>query len=198
MDEVIRVACETYRGDLAAVRKNFALSRRGQDVCIRLECALPHTSVRDSIEVFVRRKDLYLIGLRNAHTGIKFIDSTPLIDGVDFTRTLPFSPNYSILGAWDSSFSYKTIWPFHNAIARLAAVTKDSIFGPAECKHLVLMIFIVSEALRFWTLDKAVAEAICGGSPFRFVDWKEKVTNWDKLSKGDQDGALDGVFMPSL
>ncbi len=198
MDEVIRIACGTYRSDLAAVRKNFALNREGQDVCIRLQCALPHTPREDWIEVFVKRSDLYLVGLRNGHTGIKFIDSTPLIDGVDFTRTLPFSPNYTVLGAWDSSFSYRDIWSFHNAVAQLAAVTKNSTFGPSECRHLILMIFIVSEALRFWTLDKAVAEAICGRAPFRFVDWKEKVTNWDKLSKGDQDGALDGVFMPSL
>ncbi len=198
MSEVIRVACETYRGDLAAVRKNFALSRDGRDLCIRLECAIPEKPRHDTIEVFVRRKNLYLIGLRNEHTGIKFNDSNPRIDGVDFIRTLPFSPNYSILGAWNESFSYQGIWSFHNAIARLSAVTKDSAFGAAERKHLVLLIFIVSEALRFWTLDKAVSEAICGKSSFRFVDWKDKVTNWDKHSKEEQDGALHGVFMPSL
>ncbi|WP_282607279.1 ribosome-inactivating family protein [Pelagibius sp. Alg239-R121] len=198
MSEVIRVACKTYRGDLAAVRKNFALSRAGQDVCIRLECAIPDTPVQDAIEVFVSRRDIYLIGLRNEHAGIKFVDSNPIIDNVDFTRTLSFSPNYSILGAWSEDFAYRGIWPFHNAIAKLAAVTKDSTFGPAESKALILVIFMVSEALRFWTLDKAVAEAICGTSLFRFVDWKDRVNNWDNLSKGDQSGALDGVILPSL
>ena len=198
MSEVIRVACKTYRGDLAAVRKNFALSRAGQDVCIRLECQPPGLPQADWVEVFVSRKDIYLIGLRNEHAGIKFVDSNPLIDDVDFTRTLPFSPNYSILGAWSEDFTYRDVWPFHNAIAKLAAVTKNSTFGAQESRALILLIFIVSEALRFWTLDKAVADAICGNSHFRFVDWKEKVNNWDNLSKGDQSGALEGVILPSL
>jgi hypothetical protein len=198
MDHVIRVACENYRSDLAAVRKTFALNRAGQDVCIRLECALPDTQVRDAIEVFVRRGDIYLVGLRNSHVGIKFSDTNPIIDGVTFTRTIPYSPNYSILGAWNEDFSYRGIWSFHSAIAALGAVTKDSRFGPAEARSLILVIFMVSEALRFWTIDKAIAQAICGDGLFRFVDWKDKVNNWDNLSKGGQSGALDGVVLPSL
>ena len=46
--------------------------------------------------------------------------------------------------------------------------------------------------------DKAVSEAICGTSTFRFIDWKEAVNNWDKLSRGDQRGSLQGVQLPSV
>jgi len=200
-DGTIRLDCETYRGDLAYVRKALALNRSGPDMCVRLEGAIPHTPRRDWIDVYLRRRDVYLVGLRNGRVAIKFQDTSPRVSGVAFARTLPFSPNYTILGAWSEGFAYSGPAQFHNAVATLAAVGKDTTFGPAAARALILAIFAVSEALRFWTIDRAIEQALCqraGARPFRFVDWKDLVNNWDRLSKGDQQGALQGVILPSL
>ena len=77
-------------------------------------------------------------------------------------------------------------------------MTQNSTFGKAEARGLILVIFAVSEALRFWRIDKAISQAIGGQETFRFIDWKESVNNWDSLSKGYQRGALEGVQLPSV
>lgn len=207
-DHTIRLACDTYRYDLAWVRKDLALGRAGSDLRVRVECGIPGADASSWIDVILRRGDVYLIGLANSHVGFRFSDTNPIVAGVDFTRKLPFEPNYSILGAWhvdpnskDQGFTYKSIYEFHNAVATLAKVTQNSNFGPAEARALILMIFTVSEALRFWTLAQAIEKVICdtsGGESFRLLDWKDTVNNWDSLSGGEQQGALHGVILPSV
>ena len=196
MDGTIHFACDQYRGDLAWVRKVIALNRAGRDLSVRLKAAIPGAEA--AVDVFIRPSNVWLVGFRAGSVAVKFQDTNPTIDGVDFTRTLPFSPNYSILGAWNESLAYSGQWAFHNAIQSLGSVTKNSHFGKQESRGLILAIFAVCEAIRFWRIDKAIAEAICGQGTFRFIDWKEDVNNWDKLSRGDQRGALAGVQLPSV
>lgn len=198
MKHVVRVSCDTYRTDLAAVRKNFALNRAGNDVCVRLECEVPHTPRKDWIEIFISRHDLWLNGLRNKYGGFKFADGSPLLDDVVFTRTLRYSLRYKRLDAWDAGNVYRGIWSFHGAINALSAMTQDSYVGPHEDHCIALLIFMVPEALRFWPIDKAIADAICDKSHFRLIDWQKKVNSWKQLSKGAHSGFTDGVTMPWL
>ncbi len=198
MKHVVRVSGDTYRTDLAAVRKNFALSRAGSDICVRLECTVPHTPRQDWIEVFISRHSLWLIGMRNQYGGFKFADGNPLIDDVAFTRSLPFSLHYTILDAWDENTAYRGIWDFHGAIQTLGDITDDTYFGPREKRYVALMIFMIPEALRFWPIDKAISEAICNSGHFRLTDWKAKVTAWRQSSEGAHGGFSDGVTMPWL
>ena len=198
MDETIHFERNRYRQDLASVRKSLAINRAGPDMCIRLVGSVPGTDTRSSVDVFLSRRNVWIVGFRTADTAVKFQDTNPAIDGVNITRTLPVSPNYTVLGAWNDSFSYHGPWPFHAAIASLGAVTQNSTVGRTEYRALIMVIFAVSEALRFWPIDKAIAEAIGGQGTFRFTDWKEDVNNWDSLSKGWQQGALAGVQLPNV
>ena len=198
MDGTIHFASDRYRSDLAWVRKCLALNRGGPDMCIRLIAAIPGTPTPASVDVFLSRRDVWIVGFRTDTVAVKFQDTNPAITGVNITRTLPFSPNYTILGAWNEGLSYSGPWSFHNAISSLASVTRNSTFGKAESRGLILVIFAVSEALRFWRIDKAISQAIGGGETFRFIDWKETVNNWDSRSKGYQQGALEGVQLPSV
>lgn len=196
MDGTIHFECDRYRQDLAWVRKVVAINRGGRDLSIQLKAAIPGAEA--SVDIFLTPSNVWLVGFRTGSVAVKFQDTNPTIDGVDFTRTLPFSPNYTILGAWNEGLTYSGPWAFHNAIASLGAVTKNSHFGKQESRGLILAIFAVCEALRFWRIDKAISEAICGQGTFRFTDWKEAVNNWDRLSRGDQRGALSGVQLPSV
>ena len=196
MDGTIHFDCKRYRQDLAWVRKVVAINRGGRDLSIQLKAAIPGAEA--SVDIFLKPSNVWLVGFRTNSVAVKFQDTNPTIDGVAFTRTLPFSPNYTILGAWEDGLSYSNQWAFHNAIASLGAVTKNSVFGKQESRGLILAIFAVSEALRFWRIDKAISEAICGEGIFRFLDWKEAVNNWDSRSRGYQQGALEGVQLPSI
>lgn len=197
MDGTLHLECNRYRQDLAWVRKCLALNRAGRDMCIRVEARLGGAPPA-AIDVFLTRWDVWVVGFRTNAVAVKFQDTNPTIDGVNFTRTLPFSPSYPDLGAWNESVSYNGPAPFYSAIAALQAVNHTSGFRREHRRGLTLVIFALSEALRFWRIDKAISEAICGQGAFKFVDWKDSVNNWDKRSKGYQRGALQGVQLPSM
>ncbi len=198
MKHVLRLSGDTYRTDLAAIRKSFALSRAGNDICVRLECAGPDTPREDWMEIYIGRHDLWLNGLRNRHGGFKFADGCPLLDDVVFTRTLRYSLSYKRLDAWNAGNVYRGMWSFHRVVSALSAVTQDSYIGHHENHCIALLIFMVPEALRFWPIDQAIAQAISGRSYFRLTDWQDKVTSWRQSSEGAHNGFPDGVTMPWL
>lgn len=198
MDGTLHLECDRYRQDLAWVRKSLALNRAGRDMCIRMVASIPGSAASASVDVFLSRWDVWVVGFRTNSVAVKFQETNPAIDGVDFTRTLPFNPSYPDLGAWSESISYNGPTPFFSAVSSLQSTTHSSRFHREHKRALTLVIFSLSEALRFWRIDKAIAQAICGQGAFRFLDWKDSVNNWDKRSKGYQQGALEGVQLPSM
>ena len=105
MDGSIHFEQGRYRSDLAWVRKCLALNRAGPDMCIRLEAAIPGAPAPAAVDVFLSRQDVWIVGFRTNTVAVKFKDTNPAITGVNITRTLPFSPNYSILGAWNEGLT---------------------------------------------------------------------------------------------
>ncbi len=198
MDGTIHFECDRYRQDLAYVRSRLALKRIGPDMCIRLIAGIPHTSASTWVDVFLSRKDVWIVGFRNEKIAAKFEDTNPVIPGVSITRTIPYSPNYTILGAWTEGLSVNGPPSIYNSILALQTVTRNNDLGRTVPRALVFVIFAVSEALRFWEIDKAISQTICDSRPFRYIDWKEKVNNWGNLSGSDQQGARMGVQLPAV
>ena len=63
---------------------------------------------------------------------------------------------------------------------------------------MVLLIFLLAEALRFWPIDLAVEKALCATEALRIKSFKDSVNNRSKYSNGNQSGALDGVVWPAV
>lgn len=188
---------DRYRSDLAWLRKEIALNRAGQDIPVTARCTPAGAGQSTAVTLIVSRAKVWLEGFRNETVGVRFADTNPVLPGVKFEYRLPFTANYSILGAWDDSLSFRGVWDYFHAIDALARFAPTATFGPKECRGFLLMIFAISEATRFWTISRAVGKSLDGEAPFRFVDWKDSVNNWDSLSEGAQRGALHGVILPS-
>lgn len=193
----LRLDCSIYRGDLAYIRKSLAFDRRGRDIAVSLVCAPPHSDNDAELEAVLHRDSLYVAGFKNTHCGFYFNgESQPM--GAGWNRKLAFSGNYVDLGAWDDDLSFKGVWHFHGVLSALAALRVGSTIGRKEKQHMVLLIFMLAEALRFWPIDLAVEKALCATEALRIKGFKEKVNNWSKYSKGNQSGALDGVVLPAV
>lgn len=198
MDGTIHLTCDRYRSDVAYVRQQLLLDRDGPAMCICLEATNPDTGKRASIDVFVTRGKVWFEGFRSSGATVKFKGTnTAAIRGVTFNRALDYETHYTVLGAWNPKFAYFGAKDFYKAISSLASVTRKSTFGPVENQNLVLVIFVVCEAIRFFPIDLAVEDAICERKAFQFTKWKNLVNRWNDLSEGWQRGALEGVVLPS-
>lgn len=198
MDGTLHLECARYRQDLAWVRKCLELNRTGRDMSIRVVASIPGGGPPASVDVFLSRWDVWVVGFRTNSVAVKFQDTNPSIDGVDFTRTLPFSPSYTRLDPFSDQTQYGDPSPFYSGIAALQSVNHTSRFRREHERGLNVVIFALSEALRFWQIDLAISKALCGTGTFRFMDWKEAVNNWDRRSRSGQRGALLGVQLPTV
>jgi hypothetical protein len=146
------------------------------------------------VDAFMRAGDLYLYGFQNRHCGFYFKDN-PGLRLIANQRLLGFSGHYSELGDYGAlSISRGAITA---AITQLSRWRRDTAitnkekdrFGvqqlTAAARHLLMLILMVSEAARFFEIERTIANALDGirDTPLTPAMIQRLTHEWDSLSK---------------
>lgn len=186
-----------YRKCVAALRKDISLTRSGPDIRVRVTCA-PEGLQQVAVDAVISRTEVWLEGLVIGDTGVRFTNSNPVLEGISFAYKAPTTTNYSHLKPWDASYRHRGVHDFYYTLLHLAGFRPSGTFDDRRKLATALMIFMISEAVRFWPISRAIGDALKGDTTFRFTDWTDSVTNWSKFSEGEQRGALNGVILPKV
>jgi hypothetical protein len=123
-----------------------------------------------TLDAFLRVDNLYVFGIRSRHAAFYFNDATGLrIMGNQ--RLLGFGGHYSNLGSYaDLSINRGTIAVALTQIAHwrqdqeISNRGKETSQPTSEARHLLLLILMISEAARFFDIERTIANALDGRS----------------------------------
>lgn len=147
------------------------------------------------IDAFVRVDNLYMFGIRNRHTAFYFNDTAAGARLIGSQRLLGFSGHYIDLG----SYTHLTI----NRGTIVAALTQLAHWGrdqeisnrrqdrsgvpqqSGEARHLLLLILMISEAARFFDIERTIANALNGApdTPLTPPMIQSLTHQWGSLSR---------------
>lgn len=198
----------TYESNIKSLRA--VLSKDGKTVTGSKEHeeALIVTLIQGAtkLDVLIRKSDLYLMGFKTSAGSTWFVFSTygdfakknagsfaEQINKVKNTAKKEYRMansfdtgvgcNYNDLGIF-GSYVYVGASSIGDALATLAKYAGRG--SKLDTTAAAIVIFVVSEALRFTSICTAVAKAI-KGEDFAIDDFKDTVTNWDAAPSSNLD-----------
>lgn len=189
---------ELYGINMRYLRQQILMARQSSAVSPYFAVKMP---VPDqpalSVEAFLRVDNLYIFGLRNQH-GVFYFNDNAGLKLIANQRLLGFSGHYSDLGSFaDLVISRSTIATALTQIAhwRLTQEISNRRKGQygipqqsGEARHLLMLILMISEAARFFDIEKTVANALDGinNVPLRPLMIQQLTHEWGYLSsQGD-------------
>jgi hypothetical protein len=124
-----------------------------------------------AVDAFMRVDNLYIFGLQNRQ-GVFYFNDTAGLKLIGNQRLFGFGGHYNDLGSYaDLAINRGTIAAALNQIAHwrrdqeISNRRKDRIGVPqqtGEARHLLLLILMISEAARFFDIERTVANALDG------------------------------------
>ncbi len=212
MAETVEISKAKYAADIKALRAK--LSKGGTTITGAADgTGAEIVYVKggaDTLEVLIRKFDLYVLGFRGKGAANWYVFTpdeaeTSFLDknlgesktvGKDKNRPGPpkwfpaaridigSGGNYNTLGAFDK-YKYYAGAEIIKAVGALCAFKgKGTEF---DASAAVILIFAISEAMRFDSVCKAIDTAVGGGDGFSPDEFKDKVTNWEAAKVGDAD-----------
>jgi ribosome inactivating protein len=134
----------------------------------------------------------YIFGIRNSHAEFYFNDTAGLRIMGD-QRLLGFGGHYSNLGSYaDQSINRGTITAALTQIAHwrqdqeISNRSKETSQPTSEARHLLLLILMISEAARFFDIERTIANALDGSpdTPLTPQMIQTLTRQWGYLSRG--------------
>lgn len=183
-----------YSPNLCMIRKAIALDRSTTESEI-----LVSDGIGDAIILFVRHSDLYVTGLDFGMGRYRFANEAP----AGGLRRLEFAGDYVSLGLHGGDVSldaYSLVGAIRDLRHHRPGPNGSNFFA-GEKRALIRLIFVTSEALRFWTIHQSVLALLQSpGTSLRINDFAgdgKPLNSWGAWSKlPDWPGR--GVFMPGL
>ena len=124
-----------------------------------------------ALNAFLRIDDLYIFGVENRHATFYFND-TPGLKLIANQRLLGFGGHYNDLGSYASltinrgaiiaALTQIAHWRKDQEISNRRKDRTDAPQQTGEARHLLLLILLISEAARFFDIERTVANALNG------------------------------------
>jgi hypothetical protein len=188
----------SYRSDLAWVRKLISMNRGGPTLTVRLLPDSKTTNVAGSLTVYIRPSDVYLIGMVLGGEDYYF-NGEPTPHGAG---KIEFGAGYPDLNpGWVNRIEL-SVFTLANAVALLGSHRTGNRGTGLLQEHkeaLIRIIFSVSEALRYWTIERDVNNVL-SGSPHSlnindYAGSGKPLNTWAEWSK-QPDAPMHGIFLP--
>ncbi|HVY62538.1 MAG TPA: ribosome-inactivating family protein [Planctomycetota bacterium] len=142
----------------------------------------------DKVSVYVREENLYLVAFKNANgtfcfkgdTGHAPAGATELNQSCSYTA----ADGIGIFRAPATENAERDGGAVISAVARVAAHSGKDLTSD-EKVALGILVYAISEALRFKKVYQKF-DAVCRqGKKFKFVEFKDLVTNWHNICGGE-------------
>lgn len=146
-----------------------------------------------SVTLLLQVSDLYIIGFENDHGTFRFNDHV-----AHGATTLPIGCSYTASGAVGIlresgsliETSERSQASIVSAIIQLSGYQPGGGVDIGMKKNLGIMMYLISEALRFKSIRTKMEAVLSYIGSFSFAEFRAWVTNWAALSAG---GMVDGV-----
>jgi hypothetical protein len=185
---------EAYGVNMRFLRQQILKAREGSghtEMSVRLPAPDAEAA---QVDAFIRVKDVSLYGFQNRNCAFYFNDNAGL-RLIGNQRLLGFSGHYNDLG--DYAGLSITRGSINAAITQLAQWHRDTLisnkekdrFGEQQLtsagRHLLMLILIVSEAARFFDIERTIAGALDNrpNTPLAPADIQRLTHEWDYLSR---------------
>ena len=188
-----------YRYNMAALRQ-AVLQQRGAGsggATLRVRVLSPHNE-DIYVDYMMLLGNLYLVAIENKHGSFSFPDN-PAAKAHGNQRVLGFSGSYNDLGRYKDFDDREglSIGAINNAILHLSQWRTTAVItnrrkdqrgnqkNTPDAKSLLILVLIVSEALRFRDIWKTIANALDGlkNVPLTMSEIDRLVHRWDGLSR---------------
>lgn len=185
-----------YNPNLGYLRQVILKDRQGPLTPVRVS-----NEADEAVTMFVKPDDLWTVGIDWGQGPYHFNDMTPF----QGSRRIGFDSSYGSLGFIESERWELTDITIRDSIARLArhkaGRNGPDLFGSQQ-RALVRLLFAVPEALRNFTVQRAVAGVL--EKPGSIVDISEyrgngkALNSWQTWSDDDEKWPLHGIAVRHL